>query len=207
MLRFGTAGLRGPLGPGPDAMNPDTVARASAGVAQWLRDSCLGGGLVVVGRDARHGSAEFAAVTAQVFSAAGFSVLSLPEPLPTPVLAYAVRELKAVAGVQITASHNPATDNGYKLYLSGGAQLIPPADTEIERCIDAACEPIARAQPTPPDISLPGLSSADLGAEMLLRYLARAAAIPDIVGGPRDKRITERRKHLRIALTPMHGVG
>lgn len=147
MLRFGTAGLRGPLQEGPDGMNIGTVARASAGVAAWLRDRCLGGGLVIVGRDARHGSAEFATVTAEVFAAAGFSVLLLPRPLPTPIVAFAVRELGAVAGVQITASHNPATDNGYKLYLDGGSQLIPPADAEIERCIDAVTEPIARTDP------------------------------------------------------------
>src|SRR5690606_5080835 len=144
MLRFGTAGLRGPLRAGPDGMNADTVARATAGVTAWLRERCLGGGRVVVGRDARHGSAEFATVTAEIFQAAGFPVTLLPRPLPTPVLAYAVRASGAVAGVQITASHNPASDNGYKLYLDGGSQLIAPADTEIERCIDAALPPFER---------------------------------------------------------------
>ncbi|MEV5651585.1 phospho-sugar mutase [Nocardia sp. NPDC052254] len=211
MLRFGTAGLRGPMTDGPDGMNTGTVARASAGVAEWLRGRCLGGGLVLVGRDARHGSAEFAAVTAEVFAAAGFSVLALPRPLPTPVLAFAVRELGAVAGVQITASHNPATDNGYKLYLDGGSQLIPPADQEIERCIDAVTEPIARtapAAPSPSLLSLPGdAGPAELGEELLHRYLTRAAAIPSIVGGPADDRIIARRRRIRIALTPMHGVG
>lgn len=210
MLRFGTAGLRGPLRAGPDGMNSDTVARATAGVAQWLRDRCLGGGLVIVGRDARHGSAEFATVTAEVFAAAGFSVLALPRPLPTPVLAFAVRELGAVAGVQITASHNPASDNGYKLYLDGGAQLIPPADTEIERCIDAVTEPIARtpakpSAPAPESLSIP--AGTDLGEELLRRYLARAATVPLVIGGSDDKEIVERRGALRIALTPLHGVG
>ncbi|PPJ25242.1 phospho-sugar mutase [Nocardia nova] len=260
MLRFGTAGLRGPLQDGPDGMNAGTVARASAGVAAWLRDRCLGGGLVIVGRDARHGSAEFATVTAEVFAAAGFSVLLLPRPLPTPIVAFAVRELGAVAGVQITASHNPATDNGYKLYLDGGSQLIPPADAEIERCIDAVTEPIARADPaagapSPSALSLPeGATRADLGEELVRRYLARAAAVPETIGGsrpipvrgdphavgatresrhdgevhragpPREPacalepaerdgepaaggRMTVQRPDIRIALTPMHGVG
>ncbi|WP_433564749.1 phospho-sugar mutase [Nocardia sp. CA-151230] len=189
MLRFGTAGLRGPLQDGPDGMNVDTVARASAGIAAWLRDRCLGGGLVIVGRDARHGSAEFAAATAEVFAAAGFSVLTLPRPLPTPVVAFAVRELKAVAGVQITASHNPATDNGYKVYLDGGSQLIPPADAEIERCIDAVTGRIPRTDPGPtaPDPSILGLPAGtpveELGEEIVRRYLARVTLLPSLIGG------------------------
>ncbi|MGW4242955.1 phospho-sugar mutase [Nocardia sp. NPDC004722] len=187
MLRFGTAGLRGPLQDGPDGMNVDTVSRASAGIAAWLRERCLGGGLVIVGRDARHGSAEFAVATAEVFAAAGFSVLALPHPVPTPVVAFAVRELKAVAGVQITASHNPATDNGYKVYLDGGSQLIPPADAEIERCIDAVTTPIPRTEPAPVDpaiLGLPADAPADaLGAEIISRYLTRITLLPNIIGG------------------------
>jgi len=256
MLRFGTAGLRGPLQDGPDGMNVDTVMRATAGLAHWLRERCLGGGVVIVGRDARHGSAEFAAATAQVLAAAGFSVLQLPRPLPTPVVAFAVRELGAVAGVQITASHNPATDNGYKVYLDGGSQLVPPADAEIERCIEAVREPIPRADPVP-TAPAPGVLSlpsdapvAELGEEIVRRYLARAAALPHLLGGPEPAPappdsaiapgstaaadsarlarsgsaadsapggstdsartappITTRRGELRIALTPMHGVG
>jgi phosphomannomutase len=190
MLRFGTAGLRGPLRDGPDGMNVDTVTRATAGLARWLRDRCLGGGLVIVGRDARHGSAEFATATAEVFAAAGFTVLPLPRPLPTPVLAFAVRELKAVAGVQITASHNPAGDNGYKVYLDGGSQLIPPADSEIEACIDAVRGSVPRADPLPTApapaiVSLPPTASvADIGEELVRRYLARVAEIPLRIGGP-----------------------
>ncbi|WP_280254801.1 phospho-sugar mutase [Nocardia wallacei] len=212
MLRFGTAGLRGPLRDGPDGMNIDTVARASAGVAAWLRERCLGGGPVIVGRDARHGSAEFATVTAEVFAAAGFSVLLLPRPLPTPVVAFAVRELKAVAGVQITASHNPATDNGYKVYLDGGSQLIPPADAEIERAIAAVHEPISRADPdaSAPDPAALSLAAdatiADMGEEILRRYLARVASLPHLLGG-RGASDSLRRGDIRIALTPMHGVG
>ncbi|MFC8530809.1 phospho-sugar mutase [Nocardia sp. NPDC057227] len=189
MLRFGTAGLRGPLRDGPDGMNAVTVARATAGLAAWLRERCLGGGRVVVGRDARHGSAEFATVTAEILAAAGFPVTLLPEPLPTPVLAHAVRATGAVAGVQITASHNPPADNGYKVYLEGGAQLVAPADTEIERAILAVTEPIPRTAVAP----------ADGGA--LAAYLDRVAGIPRRIGGPGE------RAPVRIALTPLHGVG
>ncbi|MFG1781991.1 phospho-sugar mutase [Rhodococcus oryzae] len=185
-LTFGTAGMRGPLGPGPGAMNVDTVVRTTAGLASWLQARCLGGSTVVVGRDARHGSREFAAATAEVLAAAGFDVVVLPRPLPTPVLAFAVRRLRAAAGVQMTASHNPATDNGYKVYTDGGAQLIAPADREIEHAIAAVGPALAvpRAPATPTDDSL------------LTEYLARVAALPH--GSDRD---------LRIALTPLHGVG
>ncbi|MGW5386825.1 phospho-sugar mutase [Nocardia sp. NPDC003963] len=189
MLTFGTAGLRGPVAPGPDGMNEITVARATAGLAAWLRDRCLGGGRVVVGRDARHGSVEFAEVTAEVLAAAGFTVIRLPEPLPTPVTAFAVRESGAVAGVQITASHNPPADNGYKVFVDGGAQLAPPADTEIEQRITAVTEPIDRS---PVAIS---------GDAVLARYLARVAQLPNLIGGAGE------RAGIRIALTPMHGVG
>ncbi|MBF6397732.1 phospho-sugar mutase [Nocardia cyriacigeorgica] len=189
MLRFGTAGLRGPLSEGPDGMNVTTVGRATAGLADWLRERCLGGGRVIVGRDARHGSAEFATTTAEILAAAGFPVTLLPDPLPTPVTAFAVRELGAVAGVQITASHNPATDNGYKVYLDGGAQLLAPADTEIEARIEAVTEPIPRTAVAPS------------GADLVRRYLDRVTALPTVIGGPGE------RATIRIALTPLHGVG
>nr|WP_083911152.1 phospho-sugar mutase [Nocardia takedensis] len=201
MLRFGTAGLRGPIEDGPDGMNVDTVARATAGLASWLRDKCLGGGLVVVGRDARHGSAEFAETTAEVFAAAGFAVLELSRPLPTPLLAYAVRSLRAVAGVQITASHNPAGDNGYKVYLDGGGQLVPPADAEIEAAIEATPTPVPRAAVAVPTLPRVADLGSDPTGELVRRYLARAARIPELLGGPGA------RTPIRIALTPLHGVG
>ncbi|GAA3245037.1 phospho-sugar mutase [Pseudonocardia petroleophila] len=184
MLRFGTAGLRGPVRAGPAGMNVAVVRRATAGLAAWLaRDGARG--TVVVGRDARHGSEAFAAAAADVLAGAGFAVRTLPSPLPTPVLAFAVRELGAVAGVQITASHNPPADNGYKVYLADGAQLAPPSDAEIEAAITAA--PAAVSVPTGGDVS---------GADVTESYLDRVGRLP---------RGTART--LRVALTPMHGVG
>ncbi|MBX9640176.1 MAG: phospho-sugar mutase, partial [Mycobacteriaceae bacterium] len=121
-LTFGTAGLRGPVRGGPDAMNLAVVLRATWALSQVLQRSAL----VVVGRDARHGSAEFAQGAAEVLAAQGFSVLMFPHPVPTPVVAFAVRATAAAAGVQITASHNPATDTGYKVYLDGGIQIVSP---------------------------------------------------------------------------------
>jgi phosphomannomutase len=137
-LQFGTAGLRGEIGAGPNRMNRALVRRATAGVARWVLER--GGTSAVVGRDARHGSPEFAADTAAVLSGAGLDVWVLPRPLPTPVLAFAVRHLGADAGVMITASHNPPRDNGYKLYLGDGAQIVPPVDAEISTAIDAVGE-------------------------------------------------------------------
>ncbi|MHA6617399.1 phospho-sugar mutase [Pseudonocardia sp. DLS-67] len=184
MLRFGTAGLRGPVRAGPAGMNVAVVRRATAGLAAWL---ARGGeqGTVVVGRDARHGSAAFATAAAEVLAGAGFAVRVLPGPLPTPVLAFAVRELGAVAGVQITASHNPPADNGYKVYLADGAQLAPPSDAEIEAAIAAA----------PAAVTIPAAAAAT-EVDVTDAYLERVARMPR--GTARD---------LRVALTPMHGVG
>jgi phosphomannomutase len=187
MLRFGTAGLRGPVRAGPAGMNVAVVRRATAGLASWLGAHGHGGGTVVIGRDARHGSAEFAVAASEVLAGAGFRVYALATPLPTPVLAYAVRARQAVAGVQITASHNPPADNGYKVYLSDGAQLVEPADAEIEAAIAAA--PAARSIDTAPVTPIDP-------ADLLEEYLDRVARLP---------RGTARA--LRIALTPMHGVG
>jgi phosphomannomutase len=183
-LRFGTAGLRGPVRAGPAGMNVAVVRRATAGLAAWLAQ---GGerGSVVVGRDARHGSEAFATAAAEVLAGAGFRVLALPAPLPTPLLAFAVRELGAVAGVQITASHNPPADNGYKVYLADGAQLAPPSDAEIEAAISA----------TPAAVSIP-TSGAFSTVDVAEAYLDRVGQLPR---GPA--------RQLRVALTPMHGVG
>ena len=184
-LTFGTAGLRGPMRDGPDAMNVGTVTLATWALAQVLKDRCLGGSTVVVGRDARHHSEEFALATAEVLAAQGFTVVRLPVPAPTPVVAFAVRRLGAAAGVQITASHNPSTDNGYKVYFDGGTQIISPTDREIEAAIARA--PLAGDIPRRPVEAS--------GIELFTAYLERAALVRRGSGTA------------RIALTPMHGVG
>jgi phosphomannomutase len=186
-LEFGTAGLRGPVRAGRNGMNRAVVTRTTAGVAAWLTAHGHAGGTVVVGRDARHGSEDFHTDAADVLAAAGFDVQVLPEPLPTPVLAFAVRHLGAVAGVQITASHNPPADNGYKLYDSTGGQIVPPTDQEVEAAIAGvpAAVSVQRAR-----------TWSTIGPSLLEAYLDRASALPR--GTARD---------IRIALTPMHGVG
>ncbi len=139
MLEFGTAGLRGALGAGPNRMNRSVVIRAAAGLVSYLmaEGSAGGGPTVVVGYDARHNSDVFARDTAAVVAGAGGRAMLLPRPLPTPVLAFAIRHLGADAGVMVTASHNPPQDNGYKVYLGDGSQIVPPADSLIAARIRA----------------------------------------------------------------------
>ncbi|MFD3982770.1 phospho-sugar mutase [Streptomyces sp. NBUL23] len=188
-LQFGTAGLRGELGAGPMRMNRSVVIRAAAGLAAYLKAQGQEGGLVVIGYDARYKSAEFARDTAAVMTGAGLRAAVLPRPLPTPVLAYAIRHLGAVAGVEVTASHNPPRDNGYKVYLGDGSQIVPPADGEIAAAIDAV-GPLA-------GVVRPEDGWETLGDEVLAAYLARtdAALAPD---SPRTA---------RTVYTALHGVG
>ena len=139
MLQFGTAGLRGALGAGPNRMNRSVAIRAAAGLVAHLQ--AVGGPgaapTVVIGYDARYSSDVFARDTAAVVEGMGGRALLLPGPLPTPVLAFAIRHLRADAGVMVTASHNPPEDNGYKVYLGDGSQIVPPSDSEIAARIAA----------------------------------------------------------------------
>ena len=210
-LEFGTAGLRGPLGAGPTRMNRVTVMRAAAGLCAWLRAQPspqpsaqpspgpsaqpssgpsvrLGAGrTVVIGYDARHKSRVFARDTAAVAAGAGLRALLLPGPLPTPVLAYAIRHLGADAGVVVTASHNPPRDNGYKVYVGDGSQIIPPVDAEISAAIDAI---------GPVDALPLGDDWQVLGDEVRQAYLTALTDLP--IGTARD---------VTVAYTPLHGVG
>jgi phosphomannomutase len=189
-LTFGTAGLRGPLRAGPAGMNAAVVTRAAAGLARYLADDGHAGGGVVIGYDARRRSDEFAHVTAAVLTGAGFAVQVLPRALPTPVLSFAVRHLGCAAGVMVTASHNPPDDNGYKVYLGDGAQLVPPADRLIEAAI-AAVGPAREVQL--------GEEWLTLGDEVEADYVAA------VVAALEPERVPER--SLTIAYTAMHGVG
>ncbi|MFE2218663.1 phospho-sugar mutase [Streptomyces canus] len=188
-LQFGTAGLRGEIGAGPMRMNRTVVIRAAAGLAAYLKKHGSTDGLVVIGYDARHKSADFARDTAAVMTGAGLRAALLPRPLPTPVLAFAIRHLGAVAGVEVTASHNPPRDNGYKVYLGDGSQIVPPADADIAAEIAA----IASLNDVPrPDTGWQTLDDAVLNA-----YLARTDAVL-AENSPRTA---------RTVYTAMHGVG
>ena len=218
-LEFGTAGLRGVVAAGPNRMNRAVVRAATAAVAGWLlgsrpdgapagaggptgesaaagRGGPGGAGVsVVVGCDARHRSAEFAAEAAGVLAGAGLAVHVLPLPCPTPLLAFAVRHLAASAGVMITASHNPAADNGYKLYLSDGGQVIPPADAQIEARI-AGLGPLAQIPVAAADSPLISRH----GDEIARAYLDAVVATSAGPGSGSD------RAKLTVVYTALHGV-
>lgn len=192
-LTFGTAGLRAEVGAGESRLNIAVVTRVTWGLVTWLRSKIDAAPVVVVGCDARHGSAEFQQAAAGVISALGGQALLLPPQNPTPLTAFAVKKYGADAGIMVTASHNPPADNGYKVYLGGrvatgseeGVQLVSPADAEIAECFVKA--PVADEIP----LSTSGITHIDPRAD----YVARACTL----AGP-DRSLT-------IALTAMHGVG
>ena len=187
-LEFGTAGLRGALGPGPNRMNRAVVTRAAAGLAAYLRANGAADRPVVVGYDARHKSDAFARDTAEVMEGAGIHAIVLPRPLPTPVLAFAIRHLRASAGVMVTASHNPPQDNGYKVYLGDGSQIVPPADSDISACIDAVGAVLEVPR---------GDGWVTAGDDVLDSYIDHVAGLV-----PRDAP-----RDVSVVYTPMHGVG
>ncbi|WP_406831913.1 phospho-sugar mutase [Pedococcus sp. KACC 23699] len=188
MLEFGTAGLRGAIGAGPNRMNRSVVIRAAAGLAAYLKQSTAEP-FVVVGYDARTNSDVFARDTAAVTVGAGGRAAVLPHTLPTPVLAFAIRHLGADAGVMVTASHNPPQDNGYKVYLGDGSQIVPPADALIAGQI-ARISAVA-------DVPLADDGWDTLGDDVLDAYVDAAAKVVT-VDSPRD---------IDIVHTALHGVG
>ena len=191
-LQFGTAGLRGPNGPGPSCMNRAVVGRTAAGIAAYMK--ARGMTRVVIGRDARHGSADYAIESAEIFSGAGMEVFLLPRALPTPVLAYATNALRADVGVMVTASHNPPQDNGYKVYIGPDAdgiayassQIINPTDGFIASEINAITS--LKSQPR-------GKSWTVLDETLINEYVQRTSALGSKPGT------------LKIVYTAMHGVG
>ena len=200
-LEFGTAGLRGILGAGPNRMNRAVVLRTTHGLARYLLaqlpDARTRG--VVIGFDGRRMSREFAEDTACVLAANGIRALLFEDYAPTPLTAFAVGELGAAAGVMVTASHNPREYNGYKVYWGNGAQIIPPIDTGIAAEIGRA--PIAREVPRMPieAARAEGLV-APVSAAVLGAYLDGVRALSVHTPSAEGKR-------LPIVYTPMHGVG
>ena len=191
-LQFGTAGLRGPNGPGPSSMNRAVVGRAAAGIAAYMQKR--GMKRVVIGRDARYGSYDYAIESAEIFSGAGMEVYLLPRALPTPVLAYATTALKADVGVMVTASHNPPQDNGYKVYIGPDAdgiayassQIISPTDGLIADEIAAITS--LKSQPR-------GSQWSVLDESLINEYILRTARLAQSPGA------------LKVVYTAMHGVG
>ena len=191
-LQFGTAGLRGPIGPGPSCMNRAVVGRAAAGIAAYMKKR--GMTKVVVGRDARYGSEDYTFETAEIMSGAGMDVYILPRPLPTPVLAFATSFLECDIGIMVTASHNPPQDNGYKVYIGPDAdgikyassQIINPTDGYMAADIDAVTS--LKSLPR-------GKNWTILGEEVISEYVKRTSALAPRPGD------------IKIVYTAMHGVG
>ena len=191
-LQFGTAGLRGPIGPGPSCMNRAVVGRAAAGIASYMQKR--GMTKVVIGRDARYGSEDYTFETAEIMSGAGMDVYILPRPLPTPVLAFATSYLACDIGIMVTASHNPPQDNGYKVYVGpeadgvkyASSQIINPTDGFIAADIDAVTS--LKSLPR-------GSKWTILDEEVLNEYVKRTSALAPRPGD------------LKVVYTAMHGVG
>ena len=191
-LQFGTAGLRGPIGPGPSFMNRAVVGRTAAGIACYMKER--GMTKVVIGRDARYGSEDFTQETAEIMSGAGMDVYILPRPLPTPVLAFATEYLKFDIGIMVTASHNPPEDNGYKVYVGptadginyASSQIISPTDGFMAREIDAVTS--LKSLPR-------GKKWQVLSEEVITEYVKRTSALAPRPGD------------LKVVYTAMHGVG
>jgi phosphomannomutase len=191
-LQFGTAGLRGPIRPGPSGMNRAVVGRTASGLVAYMKERNLTS--VVIGRDARYGSEDYTFETAEIMSGAGMKVFVLPRPLPTPILAFATNELGCDVGIMVTASHNPPEDNGYKVYLGGtvdgiqyrGSQIVSPTDISIAQKIDAIAS--LKEQPR-------GKVWTVLNEEIIDKYINQTALLATNPGS------------LRIVYTAMHGVG
>ena len=191
-LQFGTAGLRGPIGPGPSCMNRAVVGRTAAGIAQYMKDR--GMNKVIIGRDARYGSEDYTFESAEILSGAGLDVYILPRPLPTPVLAFATKSLVCDIGIMVTASHNPKEDNGYKVYVGptadgidyASSQIISPTDVLIAKEIEAIQS--LKSLPRSKNWTV-------LGEEVISEYVMRTSALAPRPGD------------LKVVYTAMHGVG
>ncbi len=188
-LEFGTAGLRAALGPGPARMNRVVVSQAAAGLGRWLLDAGHAGARVLIGYDARYNSDVFARDTAEILAGLGLRPLLTETHVPTPVVAFGIRHYECVAGVVVTASHNPPEDNGYKVYV-GPSQIVPPTDAEIAaRIAEASAGPVGE---------LPRSTLYEtIGEPLLDAYVARVASLVP-ADAPRD---------IAWTYTAMHGVG
>ena len=191
-LQFGTAGIRGPIGPGPSCMNRAVVGRTAAGIAQYMKDR--GMNKVIIGRDARYGSEDYTFESAEILSGAGLDVYILPRSLPTPVLAFATKSLVCDIGIMVTASHNPREDNGYKVYVGptadgidyASSQIISPTDVLIAKEIEAIQS--LKSLPRSKNWTV-------LGEEVISEYVKRTSALAPRPGD------------LKVVYTAMHGVG
>ncbi|MCQ2182191.1 MAG: phospho-sugar mutase [Bacteroidales bacterium] len=196
-LEFGTGGLRGIMGVGTNRMNRYTVGMATQGLANYILKNCEGDLSVVVSYDSRNNSKEFAKITAQVLSANGINVFIFDNIRPTPEMSYAVRLKGAVAGVMITASHNPKEYNGYKVSWSDGGQVTSPVDKDIVAEVAKVSDPSMVKFKS--DLRCGEILP--LGAEVDRQYL------DDLLSLSLSPESCKRHSDLKIVYTPLHGCG
>lgn len=208
-IAFGTAGLRAEVGPGPVRMNALVVRQATVGVVAFLQATGIEAPTVIVGFDARHDSADFARHVAAAAVAAGARVQLGSAALPTPVIAHAVLAEQADAGIVVTASHNPPDDNGYKLYLGDGRQLVDPWDDEIASKIDETAEAWHLHGPAVDDVYADRLMADGAASPWTVVDASRWAEAhrEAAIAATQPFRGREPEQALRVVYTPMHGVG
>lgn len=198
-LHFGTAGLRGIMGLGPNCLNRFTIAWATAGIAEWLIETHKAGGSIVISTDSRLNHQEFARTTALVLASYGFTILLWDTPTATPILSWSVRHFHAVAGIMITASHNPRDYNGYKAYDANGCQLVSADANIVTRHADAYFDGKALSFDTDFD-ALVAKGQIRMLHDELADYLA-------IIKSTVQPLQTDSQTPLSIGYTPLHGVG
>lgn len=198
-LEFGTAGLRGVLGAGPNRMNLAVVVRSTAGIAEYLlkNEPAVVSRGIVIGYDARRMGKEFAHAAAGVFAAYDIPVHLFPQSCPTPLVAYAITKLNAAAGIMVTASHNPPEYNGMKVYWGNGAQIIPPHDTGMAAAIDQV--------PQAKDCKRVALTSGE--GMRLISYASSDLTDSYLHDVAKLSRNNAAKSDLAIVYTPLHGVG
>lgn len=190
-ITFGTAGLRAEMGAGFARMNDLTVMQTSQGLASYVKKhTAKEEPVAVIGYDHRANSKTFSRITTEAFLKKGFKVFLFPDIIPTPLLAFSVLQLKADIGVMITASHNPKSDNGYKVYWSNGAQILAPHDANILCSIQANLEPWS---------ALPSALDKTFVPDTLCAYLSSITSILSVKTAPKSVP--------RVVYTAMHGVG
>ena len=200
-LEFGTAGLRGVIGIGTNRMNKYTVGKATQGLANYIVKKGMQGRGVAIAYDSRRMSKEFSEQTALCLNASGIKTYRFNKETPTPELSFAVRELKCISGIVITASHNPPEYNGYKVYWEDGAQIVEPTDKEIIAEVNAIDDFSKIKTMSKEEAIKQGLYN-EIGEEIDNRYIEELKKL--VVN---QEAINKTQKDLKIVYTPLHGTG
>ena len=200
-LEFGTAGLRGIIGAGTNRMNKYTVGKATQGLANYIKAQNGEEKGVVISYDSRHKSDEFSELAALILNANGIKTYRFESLRTVPELSFSVRELNCIAGIMITASHNPPEYNGYKVYWDDGAQIVPPTDKEIINEVNAITDFSTIKQADKAEAEAKGLYNT-VGEEVDKKFIEK---LESLVINP--EAIKQNQKDVKIVYTPLHGTG